>query len=293
MKILITGVTGFVGKHLANLLITKGFKIYSIVRKASDTRFLDKNEIDYVYNNEQNIISFFEINKFDGIIHLASRFLVNHDLEDIDDIVNTNILFPTKLLELSTKNNVKWFINTGTFWQNYKNEMYNPVNLYSSTKQAFEDISKYYTQVSDINFTTIKLNDTYGFGDTRKKILNLWRDLIKNDNELDMSGGEQLIDLVYIDDVIHAYLILICKLQKDVNINLRNKTFTVSSHNPIKLRELSYIFEKVSNNKLKINWGKLDYRKREIMIPYNNYQPIEGWMPIISLEEGIKKFLGL
>ena len=293
MKILITGITGFVGSNLADFLNKKGFKIFGLVRENSDTNHLIKNNIEYLVYDESKIIDFFNKNQFDGVIHLASKFIVNHKFEDINDIINSNITLPSKLLDLSVKNNVKWFINTGTFWQHYNNEEYSPVNFYSSAKKSFEDVSKYYYQDSKITFLTIKLTDTYGFGDKRNKILNLWKNLIEKEEELNMSKGEQFIDLVYIDDVVLGYFNIINKLKNENRELLNGKTFTISSKKPLKLIELAEIFEKISNKNLKINWGALEYRNREFMTPYKNINPIDGWSPTIDLEGGLKKFLDL
>ena len=72
--------------------------------------------------------------------------------------INYSTHFSQKKLTFSKKFNLKWFINTGTFWQNYQSEKYNPVNLYAATKEAFQNIAKYYTETSSLIFTTIKLN---------------------------------------------------------------------------------------------------------------------------------------
>jgi len=114
---------------------------------------------------------------------------------------------------------------------------------------------------------------------------------IENKKELDMSAGEQLIDMIYIDDVISAYISMINLLEKDDRFTYKGKYFAVSSGNPIKLKELACIFEEVTGKKLKINWGKKPYRDREIMIPWNKGEKIPNWEPIIDIREGIKRIL--
>jgi nucleoside-diphosphate-sugar epimerase len=92
----------------------------------------------------QEAINFFNMNNFNGVIHLAALVQSQkHSSQDIDRLLDTNIKFATKVLEISVSANVQWFINTGTFWQNFQNAEYSPVNLYAATKQAFEIIAKY------------------------------------------------------------------------------------------------------------------------------------------------------
>lgn len=290
MKILISGATGFIGQHLVEKLLEKNNDVYAIVRPSTQKEVLNKRVKLFIFNNNiSDLISFIEKAKFDGVIHLASLFLAQHKPEDISDLVQSNVLFPTMLLEASSKNNVPWFINTGTFWQHYKNKRYSPVNLYAGTKQAFESIAEYYIETSAINFVTIKLCDTFGPRDTRPKILNLFSKISKTGEKLDMSPGKQIIDLSYIDNVVDGYIRMVDLLSKDKSKKLSGKSFVVSAGKRVTLKKLASIFEKVTKRKLNINWGGRGYRPREVMTPWGKGGKIPGWKPKISIEEGIQK----
>jgi len=290
MKILVTGCTGFVGRNLVRKLVEKGYEIHCIVRLNSNVSNIDKRAKIFRYDgNIDLLIDFFQSQKFDGVVHLASLFLASHTRYDIENLILSNIQFGVELLETCKISNVKWFINTGTFWQNYKNERYNPVNLYAATKEAFEVIAKYYTETSELIFTTIKLNDTYGNDDTRNKLFNLWKKIALSGEVLEMSPGEQIIDICHIDDVINAYELLIEYLNSNKKYEFKNKTYVVTSNERMSLRKLAEVFEKVTNKKLNIKWGARPYREREVMIPLENGEVVPNWKPKVSLEEGIKK----
>lgn len=289
MKILVTGATGFIGKNLVAKLIDSGHDIWALARENSDTSCIDKSVKMYPYNGEINtMIKLFKEEKFDGVIHLASHFLSAHNPDDISSLISSNIQFGTELLEASKSSDVTWFINTGTFWQNYENEDYNPVNLYAATKEAFENIAKFYTQTSNLAFTTIKLNDTFGPNDSRAKIFNLWTKIAKSGERLSMSAGEQIIDISYIDDVINAYTQLVDLLAEDVT-PYRDKTYVVTNQERLSLKELAKIFEKATGTTLDIEWGGRDYRDREVMSPYNLGEVVPGWKQQYTLEEAIRK----
>lgn len=211
MKILITGATGFIGKNLSLKLQKEKIDFKCIIREKSSKEFFLQNAIEFfVFDNSINsLIKYMKKEKFDGVIHLASLFIAEHKNEQIDDLISSNILFGTKLLQACVESDVKWFLNTGTFWQHYNGEAYNPVNLYAATKQAFEDMAKYYSEAFGLKFVTLKLNDTYGEGDTRRKIFAIWEQIAKTGETLDMSKGEQYIDIVHISKVVDAYMILI------------------------------------------------------------------------------------
>jgi nucleoside-diphosphate-sugar epimerase len=292
MKLLISGATGFIGKNLAKRLLGGKHEVCAVIRPSTNIENLDKRISTYIYDgNVPELISFMQKEKFDGVIHLASLFLIQHKAEDVSGLIESNVLFSTALLEASVKSSVPWFINTGTFWQHYLDKSYSPVNLYAATKQAFEDIAQYYRETSEINFVTIKLFATFGPFDTRSKVFNLWSKISKTKETLDMSPGEQLIDMTYIDNIIDGYFHMITSISKDSKRKLSGQSFTIQSDKRVTLKKLAKIFEKISNKKLNINWGGRPYSAREVMVPWSNGNKIPGFKPGISLEEGIKRTL--
>lgn len=289
MKILVTGATGFIGQNLIKLLIEKKYLVHLIVRENSDISIIDKRVNIFKYNeNIETLISFFEKEQFDGVVHLASLFLASHNPNDIPKLISSNIQFGTELLEASKISNVKWFINTGTFWQNFENKDYNPVNLYAATKEAFEKIAKFYTETSNLTFTTIKLNDTFGPNDTRNKVFNIWNKIAKSGETLDMSPGEQIIDISYIEDVVNACIVMIDNLNQQDAIKYKNKTYVVTNKKRVTLKELSKIFEDETQTTLNINWGGRDYRDREVIIPFSIGETVPNWEQNFSLKDAIK-----
>ncbi|GAH74036.1 unnamed protein product, partial [marine sediment metagenome] len=203
---LVTGATGFVGSHLVRRLIKDGWEAHIITRSSSSLAQLEDvcNKIivhrhDGTTNSMINIVKGV---KPEIVFHLASLFLAQHTSEDIERLVQSNLLFGVQLAEAMTLQGVTKLVNTGTSWQHFQNEPYNPVCLYAATKQAFKDMLKFYVEASELKVITLKLFDTYGPDDPRPKLFTLLRKVADEQTELAMSPGEQLIDLVYIDDVI-------------------------------------------------------------------------------------------
>jgi CDP-paratose synthetase len=293
MKILISGSTGFIGKHLLKKLIEANHEVCAVVRPSTDTEYLKKEKIKfYILEKENDFIPFMEKEKFDGVIHLASLFLAVHRTEDIKTLIDSNIFFGTLLLEGAAKSNVSWFLNTGTFWQHYKNKAYSPVNLYSATKQAFENMAQYYLETSKINFATIKLSDTFGPNDTRPKVFNLWDKISKSGEILDMSPGKQLIDINYIENIVDGFYQMVTLFSKDQKRKLNGKFFAVKSKERMTLKKLASLFEKTTGRKLNINWGAREYRLREVMVPWEKGLTIPGWKPKVSIKKGIEITFG-
>ena len=291
MKLLLTGVTGFIGRHLTKRLLGDGCKVCVIIRNKENKAKLEESHIKCFVDDNSNewLFDLFKREKFDGVIHLASCFIVEHKMEDVHNLINSNVLFAARILEASSRTRVNWFINTGTLWQHYENRDYSPVNLYAATKQAFEVIARFYIEAYPLNFVTLQLSDTYGREDPRPKILNLWSKIADTKEMLPMSAGRQLIDMVYIDDVVSAYVKMIRLLEKDAARRFNGKIFSVSSGNPISLRELAGLFSQTTDKNLNIKWAARPYRKREVMVPWNKGRRVPGWTPRVSLEEGIAR----
>ncbi len=286
---LITGATGFVGSHLARRLVQEGWRIHILSR--ANSRLPDVEEFAYVANHiydgsTASILNCVVQAKPDVVFHLASLFLSQHAVKDIEPLIQSNVLFGSQLLEAMKINGIINFVNTGTSWQHYKSDDYNPVCLYAATKQALEAILEYYVQACGVKAITLKLFDTYGPDDSRPKLFSLLSAAAASGKTLDMSGGEQLVDLVHIDDVTDAYLIaaqrlIECKVK-------RHEIYSVSSGKPMLLRDLVELYSEVIGSTINVNWGARQYRFREVMKTWTRGINLEGWQPKYSLADGMK-----
>jgi nucleoside-diphosphate-sugar epimerase len=164
MKILVTGATGFIGTHLVFSLLEHGHEVAILKRKDSGLKGLTslQDQIQVFDADTYNDISF-AIGKFapDVVVHLAALYINQHKPEHIVDLINSNVLLGTHVLEAMTENGSLQFLNIGTRWQHLKNKRYNPANLYSATKEAFKDILGYYG-TKGIRHKSLELGDTYG-----------------------------------------------------------------------------------------------------------------------------------
>lgn len=290
-NVLITGGSGFVGSHLTKRLLALNFNVHIIIIPNSNLDLLedciDNITLHEYHRDYSSIDNAFKASKPDIVFHLASVFISEHTEADIEYLIYSNILFGTYLLEAMVKNNVTYLINTGTSWQHYENKDYSPVNLYAATKQAFEDIIKYYTEAGKIKVIHLKLFDTYGQDDYRPKLMKLLKNCAENSQKIEISAGNQLLDLVYIDDVINAF-IRACELLFEGNIV--NKSFGISSGNLVSLKNLISIINGIIGKDLHVVFDARPYRNREVMVPWNSFEILPDWEPKISLQTGIKLF---
>ncbi len=290
---LVTGATGFVGSHLARRLVEEEWDVHIVTRPQSSLTLLGKSAsevVQHLYDGTtESIVDIVGTTQPNIVFHLASLFLARHTSADVNPLIESNVLLGTQLLEAMRIHNVKRFVNTGTSWQHFENASYSPVCLYAATKQAFDAMIAYYVEISHLCVITLSLFDTYGTDDVRPKLLNLLNRTLLRCEPLEMSPGEQLIDLVHVDDVVEAYVLAAKRL--DDPWCERWQEYAVTSGNPIQLRELVALYEEISGKSLPITWGGRPYREREVMIPWNTGRRLPGWVPNISLLDGLRQIL--
>lgn len=292
-KFILTGATGFVGSNVANMLLEKGHDVFIICRSKSNvkvlSKLLKKENIFRFDNNINNLIDYFKKVKCDCVINMASLVLVNHVTTDIEKLIDSNLTFTTYILEAMKIGGTKNIINTGTSWQHYNNEEYNPVCLYAATKEAFEKLLEYYVKAIGFKCITLKLFDTYGEGDKRKKFLNILKEKSLSGEKLTLTKGEQQLDLTHVDDVASGYLKAFEYL--DYIKYGEHKKYAICTGRRLNLKEIVSIFEKETKLKTNADWGALDYRNREVMKPWSNYEVLPNWKSNISFEEGVRRFV--
>jgi nucleoside-diphosphate-sugar epimerase len=291
VKVLVTGATGFIGRTLLGKLQAHGWETAALVRPAtenSEPRVFDNTKVfDYEGNYESVRRAVREFQP-DVVVHLASLFLARHVPADIPALVSSNLLFGTLLLEAMAEAGGGRFVNTGTSWQHYDSDSYRPVNLYAATKQGFQDILDYYVDARGIKAITLKLSDTYGYGDVRPKLLQLLLRTWETGEVLKMSPGEQEIEYTHVDDVAKGFLGAAELLLGDTFCG--SASYSLRSGAPVTVKELVKLIESLSGRRLNVEFGATEYRPREMMTAWKG-EMLPKWKAEISLEKGLKEML--
>jgi len=281
--ILLTGATGFLGSHILKNLLDNNFNVIILKRSFSNTwRIDDILDKTIAYNIDKiDIEKTFKENKIDIVIHTATKY--GRKNESFLEILDSNLFFPLKLLDLSLRYNVKTFLNTDTTAYNHF------INYYSLTKMQFVEWLKLLD--NKIRIFNLKLEYIYGEADDTSKFLPmLIINLLKGVNTIDLTPGNQERDFIYIEDVVNAYIDII--LEKD-NFSNGFYEYSIGSGESIKIKDLVLLIKKMTNNEVtQLNFGALQYRSNEIMYSKANIKKIRdevGWTPKFSLEEGLKR----
>ena len=242
---LITGVTGFVGRNLANKLLKENYRVVGIGRKDYDTN-LNSNKNYYYLKldlslDNLNILDDFKIN---GIFHLASQQPSNKDIT-YEMFYKSNVESTINLIKYCSSIKLDFFAYTSTisiFGHPHKcpiNEdtVPQPENLYSLTKFISEGLLKIESNKLDTKIIVLRLQSVFGNGDGYGIVHTFYEELKKNiDIEL-YSRGEINRNLVLIDDVVEVLLRLIFKFNDFNKFNI----FNVASNNSLSTYEIATI----------------------------------------------------
>lgn len=287
-RALVTGATGFIGAALTRRLLADGWEVHVLLRASSSADGLPPQA--RVHRHDGGTLQLIDLMRAaapQAVFHLASLFLAAHQPEDVERLISANLLFSTQLVEAMSACGVRQLVNTGTSWEHYQDQAYNPVCLYAATKAAFTALLRYYVEARALRVVTLKLFDTYGAGDPRPKALNLLKRVANEGVSLGMSPGEQLVDLVYIDDVLDAFMLA---YEQMATQPAAMEEYGVSSGAPLPLKELAALYARVSGKPLAIEWGGRPYREREVMLPWHSYRGVPGWRPKVGLAQGLALF---
>ncbi len=295
MKVLITGISGFIARYLAHYYISNGHEVigWDIV----------DSKVAGVKNETVDICCYEDVEKRldnikpDIIYHCAGSADVNKSVQhpDVDlrnnYITTHNLLFSLKKVGLiSTK--FVLMSSAAVYGNPYhlpidETTERKPVSPYALHKQAAEDVCIFMHDNYKISTKIMRIFSTYGPG-LKKQIFWDMYQKIKETNELKMFGsGYESRDYIYIDDLVEAITLAVEKSSSDEVV------FNIANGEETEIREVARIFSDVVGiDKNKISFmGTL--REGDPINWRADIQKIEGlgYVKKVSLEEGIKKYV--
>lgn len=298
MKILISGATGYIGRNLIfKTWNVENFEICALVRNKSKAKkiFRDLENLNFIDSSISGYQK--QIKNFnpDIMIHLAAYSTSNNDYQSMKKLVNSNLVFGTEILDALKDTNLKLFINTGTFAEYYHNDgRLDSAYLYAATKTAYRSLLKYYKKIINFKLINVIPYSVYGEDDTRKKVIHYIIDSLDSDQCIDMTLGEQILDFIYIQDVVDFYISIIKKYLEIDFCKNNILDLHLGTGKGISIKNLANKIETISNKKTNINWGARKYRENDIMhsvAPISKNIECLDWKANYSLQEGLKNMI--
>ncbi len=280
IKILITGGSGFLGSSLINKISNKNYLIYVLIRKKSDVaKIATSKKVFFLYLEDINLEKLFKKIMFDVVLHLATNYESGD--KDLQNLIDSNLFLPLKLLNLSKIYKIKSFINADTILQ--KN-----LSNYTLSKYQFNEwLILFSSFMHCVNF---KMSSVYGPGDNPKKFIpDTIIKLVKSSKKIEFTKGNQKRDFMFISDAVDA-------VDKIINYSLSKKygydNFEIGSGIQLSIKNFIKLLSKLINNKkTKLYFGKITHRNNEQMQTKVRLNKIAnlGWKAKVNIIEGLKK----
>lgn len=279
---MITGVTGFIGSHLARRLIREGWQVVGVKRSTSELSRL-KDILDQLRFHDIDRQPLSELGssglKPEAVLHFATDY--GRSSKGVSNIVKANTVFPLELLELAIALDVEIFINADTC---YTTE-YQHLQAYTLSKKQFVQWAQLISK--NIKFINLVLQHPYGPGDSEAKFVPfIIKECLRADSEIPLTSGEQKKDFIYIDDVISAVMLLLDKVRL---LTAGYSGWECGSGNAMAVCELVKTVHRLTSSTSRLNFGALSYRPGENMHSQADITKLEklGWKPTTGIEEGL------
>jgi len=293
MKVLITGASGFVGSHVARLLVAEGCEVYALVRESSN-RWRIRDILPSMYLRQSDLVAFENVNTYlqeikpELCIHLAwyavpGKYL--NSQENLDSIqASINLL--SQLAELGCKR----FVGIGTCFEydlslGYLSEssLTKPITLYAATKVALSTILQQFAQITEMEVAWIRLFYQYGpMEDERRLIPGIISSLLR-DEVVKTTKGEQIRDFLHIEDVASA-IWAVTKSNVSGVVN-------VGSGQPVTVGQIALELGNLLSKPDLIHLGALPYRPNDPMFICANNELLRkktDWTQKYNLTTGLK-----
>ena len=297
-KALVTGGAGFIGSHVVDLLLEKGYEVVIVDNLASGSiKNIDNRAKFYQADILSDAIgTIFSAEKPDYVFHLASQISVSKSLREPMYDANMNILGSISIMEACVKHGVKKLVFSSTGGALYgdpkripcdeKTEIL-PLCPYGVAKFCVEQYLSYYYRVHGLNYISLRYSNVYGprqnpFGEAGVVAI-FAKKLLKKEIPTINGDGAQTRDFVYVSDVARANLLAAEGSASGVSINIATGKET----------SVNEIFEKLEKNiksgiKLKHAPG-IKGEVRRISLDCSLANRLLGWKPKVDIDEGIKR----
>ena len=325
MKVLLTGVAGFIGYHVAIKLLARGDTVIGVdnLNDYYDVR-LKLARLDSIRSHAQAAnfefvkldltqqlptASLFAQTKPDGVIHLAAQAGVRYSIENPHAYISSNIVAFTHVLEACRADKPQHLVyasSSSVYGGNTKlpfvesDNVDCPVSLYAATKKANELMAHTYSHLYGIPTTGLRFFTVYGPWGRPDMSPFLFADAILNDRPIKVfNHGDMMRDFTYIDDIVEGVIRVLDKppakpatLSLQANTSAPYRLFNIGNNRPEKLLDFIGLLEDAIGKKAHKEF--LPMQAGDVKATFADTSALEAWVgfkPSTTLQAGVVKFV--
>tara|TARA_Y100001935_G_scaffold172138_1_gene142082 strand:- start:4079 stop:5080 length:1002 start_codon:yes stop_codon:yes gene_type:complete len=324
MKVFITGTAGFIGFHLAKLLLDNNHIVhgYDGITEYYDINLKNKrHEILENFSDfsktigmlENNILLMESAKSFepDVIIHLAAQAGVRYSLENPRAYIDSNIIGTFNVMECARELNVKHLLMASTssvygantnmpFTESDKVET--PLTIYAATKKANESMSHSYSHLWKIPTTMFRFFTVYGpWGRPDMALFKFTKGIIERTPIDIYNNGDMYRDFTYVEDLVNGIYKLINSVPGGSNTRVEEDSLSpvapfrvVNIGNSEKIRLLDFIDAIEDELQLKAIRNYMPMQEGDVPATWADaslLNKLTGYKPQTSYKEGVKNFV--
>jgi nucleoside-diphosphate-sugar epimerase len=296
-NILVTGASGFIGVHVVARLLSEGSRVTVLVRPSSS--------LPAAWHGRVNVVTCDDFSErglrrqlhspADTVFHLAA-YGVRPNHRDIDEMIAINVGLPAALVRLCAEWRAR-MVMAGTFSEyrspadrNLLTEA-SPLEdgkLYGSSKAAGGIVANAIAKSDGVAFRLLRLFKVYGAGEASHRLLPALVSGLEQRQRVAISAGTQILDFVYIDDVVEAILRADAHCQQKGDV----ATWNVATGRAHSVREFAECVAAAMNvDQSLLGFGAIDMRKDDepwLVGSPDLLRSALDWQPSIGLDEGVR-----
>lgn len=313
--ILITGAAGFIGFHLAKILLDEQYEIigfdninnyYDVSLKYARLEILNNYKnfkfIQADLADENSVNNVFKTYKPDIAVNLAAQAGVRYSIENPKAYIDSNIIGFFNVLEACRHYPVKHLIyaSSSSVYGNQKKTPFSvddnvdrPISLYAATKKSNELMAFTYSHLYKIPATGLRFFTVYGpFGRPDMAYFGFTNKIFAGEPIKIFNNGDMLRDFTYVDDIVTGIKnILPCPPQKDENGD-QYKVYNIGNNKPEKLLTFIETLEEIIGIEAKKEY--LPMQPGDVYQTYADVSELEknfNFKPQTSIRKGLTEFV--
>jgi UDP-glucuronate 4-epimerase len=306
--ILITGTAGFIGFHLAEKLLARGFRVigidnlndyYDVRIKKERNKILKKNKLYTFYKldleNYKILEKIVKKEKPSSIVHLAAQAGVRYSLTNPWVYGYSNYMGTMNILEVARRNNIKRVLfassgsvygnNTPPFSENHSTDI--PISIYGATKKANEVLGHAYHNLFGTEIGVMRFFTAYGrYGRPDLALFKFTKNILLDKPIEVYNQGEMTRTFTHVNDLVNAVIALLNKEKLSYEI------YNISGTEPVKLMDFIKMIEKKIGKKAKIKFKPMQAGDiSEALVDIEKAQKNLGFNPTTSIADGVDDFV--